>query len=592
LATAATKDIISFATAIFIMGRKNAEETYGLSSPYRQAQFLLGLLSSTPELTPEATSPTTQYETIAKLLEAAFTAYAREIFVLERDGRPITPEAVRDVEIAGGAIINHYMAGRLATVDQTKNRIRGVFRSVDDRLETVCGLRSTDILAICDWITTAVLARLDEHRHTEVAFRNLHESWSNEVRGLNDSDAMALPSYAAVGAAAADWSASLQTINTFSRVALIATFADKAAAFLRLFVTSRGANPAFREVGARNPARYAPLFALDDDLIAMPLGNGLYDGVLDTLSELSRNNFSEAYARARGKYVERRVAELFRTLFPASAMLLCNCFQDPASRDEHDLVILHDRVLYVIESKGAPPIAPPTDARRAAVRLERAFGSDRGIQYGFSQARKVLDKIDAGESVRFYRRDRNVALELGPDEIDSEFAVIVTGDDFGALACDLATLLKKAPCEPYPWAVNLYDLESLLEGFRMRDWGPPEFRRFLEQRQGLHGHIIASDELDVAGAFLRYGSLEMLPIEPDTKIQMDFGEIFDEIYVANLGGPDVAWGTGPPSFVDLRSQLTQIMMKDDSSALWEGVLPLDPCPCGSTLRYRDCHGIE
>jgi hypothetical protein len=589
--TAPTIDIVSFAMAIMIMDRKRAREVYGLSSPYRQAQFLLGLLSATPDPIAKKEPSDNDYDTIARLLEAIFSVYAREIFAFERNGQPPSAQEIRDVLIAGSAIVNHYMSGRLATVEQTKERIRGMFAGIQSRVEATMGLRTEDMLLISDWIIDQVLDGLKRHVKKSRASKRLNEQWVKQAEGLTAADdPTALSIFKLAQHAAAEWVQSIRAINMFSRSALLSKFGIRGATFLQRFVTSRGDNPSFSEITERNPIRFAPLFAIDADAIVLPLGNSLYDGLLDTLTEVGRKSFPESYAKARGRYVERRVQQLFIAFFPARATILLNCFQDTNLRDEHDVVILFDRTLYVCEVKGTPPVSPPPDARRAAVRLERLFRSDRGIQYGYDQTCKVLDVLASGETIRFYGPDRALILELAPDDVDRVFAIVVTGEDFGALACDLSTLLEKPPNGPYPWAVNLYDLESFLDGFRLRDWGVPQLAKFLEEREGLHGRIIATDELDVAGAFLRYGSYNMLPIKPDTKIQMQFGDIFDEIYVAAHGGPEVTFEAEPPEFLDLRAEIERDMGDRSSQRHWESVTGDDPCPCGSSLRYKDCHG--
>jgi hypothetical protein len=590
LETTPTAAVVSFASAIMIMDRTHAREKYGLSSPYRQAQFLLGILSSTAEPAEPRKLSSEEFKVIGRLLEAVFSAYAAALFVYEKNGRPLTDEEVRYINIAAGPIINHYMAGRLATVEQTKERISEVFRSSEARLLNAIGLRSVDLLRVCDWIVERVLEQATEHSRIRKAYEAAHAKWVSETESLDDWDSMTqIPAYEQAGSAAVEWMRSLDAVNVVSKSALFGAFGELGRTFVERFVTKRGDNPAFGELVERNPARYAPLFAIDEEHIAMPLGNALYDGIFDSLCEVASAQFGDAYARARGKYVERRAHDLFRAFFPSNATMLLNCFQSSELRDEHDLIILHDRTLYIVESKGSPPVNPPPDAARAAIRLEHLFKSTRGIQHGYDQARKVLDLWDAGETIRLYAKDRSLALELVPADIDSAFAIVVTGEDFGILSCDLALLLKKDLDSAYPWAVNLYDLESFLAALNHRAWSVAEFRTFLRQRERLHGHIFATDELDVAGAFLRYGSYDAFPIEPNTKIQMQYGQVFDEIYLAAGGAPVEFGADESPVLLDLRTEIEK-MAESGSLPSRGDIAGEDACPCGSTLEFRDCHG--
>lgn len=125
-----------------------------------------------------------------------------------------------------------------------------------------------------------------------------------------------------------------------------------------------------------------------------------------------------------------------------------------------------------------------------------------------------------------------------PNEVDNTYGVCITADDFGVLAVDLSLLLEKQPSDEFPWAVNIFDLESFFYALRHKGWGPEEFCSYLDQRSKLHGRTANSDELELAGAFLKHGTLPQPPND-NTRlvIHPEYSDVFDELYAEQRGGP-------------------------------------------------------
>ena len=106
-----------------------------------------------------------------------------------------------------------------------------------------------------------------------------------------------------------------------------------------------------------------------------------------------------------------------------------------------------------------------------------------------------------------YDKDGQLTGQLIPHEIKLIIGVVVTRDDFGALATNLKLLLEKEPEGAYPWVVNIIDLGNLAEAWKSLGYNTDKLRHYLEQRILVHGKVFSPDELDFAGFFLRHGSL-------------------------------------------------------------------------------------
>lgn len=66
---------------------------------------------------------------------------------------------------------------------------------------------------------------------------------------------------------------------------------------------------------------------------------------------------------------------------------------------------------------------------------------------------------------------------------------------------NLEYLLQIDDYTPYPWAVNIDDLESFLLLLKKRSGHVRNFFTFLTNRELLHGHNVAADELDICCMF-------------------------------------------------------------------------------------------
>jgi hypothetical protein len=593
LVRAPTEAIVAYASATLVsIDTIKKANAFGLGSPYRQAYFLLGLLSASPELVEPHDLTPSEYADLPPLLDAAFSAYTEEILVHERDGRPLTADEERDIEIAGPEFIKHHMTGRLAVFEQIEERIRGVFSPLDQKMRAAVGFTALEAIEIMKWIVDEVVRRLDEHGWFNDELRSAWKQWRTTARVATSlAELESGPAFERAKAAAQAAHDTLRTMNAFSRSDLRARFGATGDAFLARFVSRRGDNPGFRSVTDRNPVRYAPLFAIDGEFVVLPLANALYEGVYDALVAVGAREIGAPFFKARSRYVERRLGEVIRNLFPPSANVLYNCYETADLHHEHDVVVLHERALYVFEAKGTPPIEPPTDVRSAAVRLRRAFADkDRGIQKGFGQARHLLDRLLHGGEIVLYGANRLPVLRISPKDVDESFAIVVTADDFGLLAVDLSILLEKHADCPYPWVVNLFDFETLIDAFHAREWSVAEFKRFLAERALLHGRVFEADELAVAGAFVTYGSFRHFKLKPNEKYMFKGADVFDDLYLAKHGGPSVTFDQAKkPVTTDFRTEVEKAM-RHRTARHRRKVGRNERCLCGSTLKYKKCCG--
>jgi hypothetical protein len=285
LVRAPTEAIAAYACATLVsIDTIKKANAFGLGSPYRQAYFLLGLLSTSPEPVESRDLTPSEYADLPRLLDAVFSAYTEEIFVHARDFRPLTADEERDIEIAGPEFIKHHMTGRLAVFERIEERIRRVFSPLDQKMRAAVGFTALEAIEIMKWIVDEVVRRLDEHCRFNDELRSAWKQWRATARNATSlAELESGPAFERAKAAAQAAHDTLRTMNAFSRSDLRARFGATGDAFLARFVSRRGDNPGFRSVTDRNPVRYAPLFAIDGEFVVLPLANALYEGVYDAL---------------------------------------------------------------------------------------------------------------------------------------------------------------------------------------------------------------------------------------------------------------------------------------------------------------------
>ena len=103
---------------------------------------------------------------------------------------------------------------------------------------------------------------------------------------------------------------------------------------------------------------------------------------------------------------------------------------------------------------------------QAPSRYVHTFRADSGIQKGYLQADRIVRRLKSGETVSLYDKGGRPIGRLVPQELELIVGVVVTRDDFGALATNLKLLLEKDPEGAYPWVVNIIDLGNLAEAWK------------------------------------------------------------------------------------------------------------------------------
>lgn len=602
LRRASTADVCCYVSVIWMKQGPDAVQEYGLSSPQRQTFYLLGLMMTTPE--PDDVAPLSEvdWKRIIELLETITT-----IYVYEPMQKTVTGEIdAAKASVASAAFIQYFMSGRLAVAEQLERLIRAFHVPFDDEIRAKTGISATGTLQVVDWMKETLVAQWEDGVEKHEAAHKMHQQ---TIDLLTDGSG-SFPERLAAWQASPEFEAAQDVVqayfdfsrylNCIPRTRFVERFGEEQTnAFLQTFAMRRGETQGFRFFASSdppNPAEYAPLFMLEGDRVCAPMHAMLYNAVLDSFDDLLRANeqLRTRYLERRADYLEKRANSLIASMFPNSTISLNTYFETPKQQFEHDGLILAGGALLPIEEKSSEMTTPSRNPERYFDRLKQHFKSDRGIQHGYNQANRIIDLVTSSKTtVPFYDENGKVIAEIAPGSVTETFPIVVTLESFGMLATDLTLMLNVPAGKNYPWVVNLFDLETLVDGFLRKGLTGDDFLRYLRQRQEIQGHVLTDDELNLAGQFIVEKSLPKGNGGTVTFVA-SYASVFDDLYFEQHGVQmDSMVGAVPGGVtMDLLASL------DAGKPVLVGqpvTRPLkigrnEPCPCGSGKKYKKCCG--
>lgn len=606
LATHSTRSVVQ-SYLLLCMKRANDIGFQGeLVSPARQGDVLLTLLLSTIEPAEPIPYEPDDWRRTTELLNEAFEAYLGLFWPDPEETGALSDEWTRVREVAMPAFLHYFNTGLIASPEQVRARILTYLTPFDTAFRDAWSMTATDALRIADWIGARLqsnLVTLNMIRDDMCAAQNLCVQHARDQESAHEFARRQSPDLGHRFASALD------DFGTVTKSELLDAFDEVGEQYWRHFSVGRGeASPVVYPTDA-TAAATRPLIRLNDERAIIPAINSLWTALLEVGEDVvTKPPIRDRYLRHRDSALEAEVAAQFRRLVSAGAQVLEGAFEYPDSRGEHDLIVVDGDTIFIVEAKASPPSEPLRDPEKAFMRIRHAFRADKGIQKGFEQAESIRSKLERREPVPLFDRHGSQVALLDPLVLTQRFSVIVTRDDFGILATDLALLLEKDACTPYPWAVNIFDLTAIADAWQYLGRGTPELRAYLSPRLQLHGKVLTWDELELVGYSLQHGSLESLVNNAYDLASLDgsYSDFFDQLYQHQRydGPPPVAQST-TPVVMDLRASLaagsavfvdgkttgvTREHVVPTRSRRMHGTARNQPCPCGSGRKFKRCCG--
>jgi len=535
--------------------RENYQERTGLTSPFRQFQYLYGLAVSTEKITEIVPLDSELWGKIKKILNQIFYYYGYIFFPKEyKSKEKINMKLLEESEISMSAFIEYFNNFMLCYVEQIVDRIKRWFKKYDNliKIETNCSV--DDFLDFYGFIVNS----------TQKKWKLLYKQRGNidEIyRELNEKLYLS------------EFGCFLKTITLHRNLERLEREFDKLCeikiceikkrfgkektiAFLNLFTISEN-NQNFRYYTEENPVSTHPIFKINDQVLLNLNNRFLMNAIYILLNNiLEKSRKKGKFFKTRSIESENKTLSIFKVLFKDRADYFQNIFEEPNTQFEHDILIVFEKIIFIIEVKSSKKREPLRNPEKAFKRIEDDFNRDNGIQKAYEQALHLKNKIINNEKTILYDKRGNVKTEILRDSIDEIHIICVTRESFGAIATNLSLLLTKPDEEKYPWCVNIFDLETIIDGFCYKKLKPEDFIYYLKKRSELHKIIYTTDELDIAGYFLCYGDFKDIESKRADRVFLSpiFCDIFDKIYYEKRGIKYNFEVDEKPSYIDIKKE--------------------------------------
>jgi len=550
-----TIDILLAINHETLIVRENYQERVGLTSPFSQFQYLYGLAVSTEKMPDIVPLNDEIWREIKKLLNQIFFEYGNLFFPKEcKSIENINMKLLEEREISMSAFIEYFNNFMLCYVEQIVDRIKRWFKKYDDVIKTETNCSVNDFLGFYDFIMNSV----QENWNCCIEIRENVDELYNKI---NNKLYFSELDYTLKSISLSQNLEKL--VKEFDKVCIICISdikqrfgEEKTIAFLNLFTVSEN-NQNFRYYTEDNPVSSHPLFKINDkkllNLNNRFLMNAIYI-LLNNILEKSRKKVK--FFKTRSIESENKTLSIFKVLFKEKADYFQNIFEEPNTQFEHDILIIFEKNIFIIEVKSGKKREPLRNPKKAFKRIEDDFNRENGIQKAFEQALHLKNKLLNNKKTILYDKRGNVTTEILRDSIDEVYIICVTRESYGVIATNLSLLLTKPDEEKYPWCVNLFDLESIIDGFYHKKLKPEKFMYYLQKRSELHKVIFATDELDIAGYFLCYGSFKDIETKKADRIFLSpiYCDIFDKIYYEKRGIKYNFDVDEKPSYIDIKKE--------------------------------------
>ena len=540
-----------------------------LSSPAKQIRLLLGIMLESEE-PPAPTEFTDQeWDKIVEPLQALTYAYLQLYLPAADRTSEQSKDWIRIQQVAMTAFLSYHENRLFASTEQVSDRIRSYLSPFDDQLSSTLGISASDALTIALSIGQQFQAQMD--RVSQLA-----------------------PTQSTVDEPGVEFVRAIDRLGKTRLSDLVKQFGATGQAFWDLFTVRRGEGPLINYPTERSIVEIQPWICISNDEAMLFIFNILLSAILLRGEEaLAGHPIRDKYFRHRDKTLEDHATAVFRRILGAQSKIYRNVFETPDNRYEHDLVIFTSDICLFVEAKASPMDEPFRDPEKAFVRLQRAFRSQSGIQKAYDQSLRLHKRLRDGNLVLFDAKGVE-SLRLSSSISDNVFCVCVTRDSFGPLATFLSPLLSKSVDDPYPWVVNILDLEQIADAWEYFRWDGRQLKSLLSQRILLHENVVSDDELDYVGAYIRHCGLHHFARDDYDYVQLDptYANVFDDIYFhVHHEEPRVTINPTYPAMAVLQESLKA--GKSVSADVPQGPIVVgrnELCPCGSTVKFKRCHG--
>ncbi|MCP3026909.1 hypothetical protein [Halobacillus sp. A5] len=504
-----------------------------LSSPFKQYMYVIGLILSSEENEKVTILQEDRMERIKRNLNEIVDLYS-ELFEPE-DEEDVNEQWIKSREISMQVFLNYFNTNYLTYEEQVIDRLNEWFLPYSDYIKSQMSISVEELINIHLFIQNKLQEKLDNIKSLQEKAQGDQAIIFNYVKKNGGTFEQARKNLYLANMEKFD--RELQLMPRLEVAELRNEFGEEVAErFIELFSMEREKRDFFYYTET-NPFEKSPIWKKSDNLLFIPIQKQIIHAIYIQLSSLMENSkLKLSFYKNRDNQTEKKAGNIFKGFFKEKANYYTSVFEDNQSQNEHDLVIEFENYLLIVEVKASKVKEPFRNPDKAFKRIKGDFNSDGGIQKAYNQANNLKNIINSKEKTVLYNSKGDELVTLERSKIQKVYSIVVTAEEMGILAVNLSYLLTKESGEQYPWATNIFDLETGLEGIKYMNKDQYEFLNYLDEREKYHPQFITTDELEILGHYLENGSFENLEVSNHfIFFDPNFSMLFDDIYFEKGG---------------------------------------------------------
>lgn len=503
-----------------------------LLSPHRQLFYLASLYLETKQTGKKGDPTEDEWNEITELLRDIEWDYCNHISFFD-DINPIDKKETEKILVALPTFMNYFFNGSFSYLEQIIERVESTFNKYSQEIVSEFGLSVSDFITCFKFIENEVNANLNAI--PKLINSGEWEKFTSEMteKGLDDPK---------------DWTKELpdkfiEALNFFSKpgdffkidlrclkneIELV-----KIQSFLKLFACSKNIKESILYYTEINCLLKQPIYKIDNHQYFVFNINQILTAIYNKLYDFCNTISNGKVHIQRDNLLERKTLAVFKQFFGKNASYFTSYNIDGGP--EQDLLIIYKSLVLIIEIKACNNREPLRDPNRAYDRIKSDF--KKSIQYAYDQSLRVESRFWENKTICIYNKKKQLLHSINPKRINNFYSIIVTLDRFGVVQSDLEHLLKIDEDNVFPWAVNIDDLEIFLLMLMKRKGKVHELITFLSNRELLHGHCIADDELDICCMFYKKPKLfiQHCMAEETIVFHGDWTNVVETLYRKGLG---------------------------------------------------------
>ena len=298
---------------------------------------------------------------------------------------------------------------------------------------------------------------------------------------------------------------------------------DEIQYFLNEFVIKPGfANKAMKETGDYNELYSRPIIQLDDDSYFLPISFNLAQSIYESpfYWMVDDHEYKQRAAEHRGYYAEAFAADALSKVFGKhnvyrSVKIMRN---KKETISDVDVLSIAGNKAIILQIKSKKLTIASRMGNMDCIKQDFKVAIQDAYEQGLICRREILNK----SNVLINSNGEEIKLS---EKIDDAYIICVTSDNYPAVAHQLNMFLKKDLNDPYPVAVNLFDLQILCDYLQ----DPFNFLYYIRQRINMMDCFKTDNEIACLGYHLKR---KLFKSDDYTHVVIlsDFAQIIDASY--------------------------------------------------------------